>query len=284
MDVLLVAPLEAGALPNAMMEIGEISNALRPQMLSGRVTAADIGHAMRRPYDLVWFVTHGGPDGLLLSNGEIISVDRLVQYLRRHRPAVFLNTCDGDQLALEINNATQAPVIYSRAPLDDEEAMVTGTLLAQALATGESLTGAYHLSRPEDSQNYRMIGADSNSGNKHGSPRIVKMIEDLAVQIEMQIDDVERRMNDRLDGIERDMSERFDRLESEPISLGPREALNWTAAYVVFVSTFPLLFYDIRRMIDLSWQGALIIVLLMIVLAYGLFARGLGFRWLNKDL
>lgn len=278
MKVLLVAPLGQNAPIYAVQEMAAVANALHPHILSGNVTAADIGDAMREPFDLVWFATHGGDAGLLLSNSQIITADRLVQYLRRHRPAVFLNTCDGDRIAIEINNATKAPVIFNRAPVDDEEAAATGKLLAEQLAAGASIEEAYRQSRPEDSQTYRMIGTTTPSGDQMS---IQDAIDEIAVRLEMQIDDVERRMNSRLDGIEYDMGQRFDHIDQTSFKWTRENGINWTAAYLIFVGIFPLMFYEIRVAWNLSYQAAIMIVFLLCILSYGLFVRGMGFKfWL----
>jgi hypothetical protein len=83
---LLVAP-DVG-LEGAGVEVQRVANALHPELLIGNVCVPDVMDALSaNTYDVVWFATHGTPDGVQLTDG-LLPTETLTQLLRQACPGL----------------------------------------------------------------------------------------------------------------------------------------------------------------------------------------------------
>ncbi|MGB5048130.1 MAG: hypothetical protein WBO46_04295, partial [Caldilineaceae bacterium] len=106
------------------------------------------------PFELIWFVAHGGPDGVVLENGTL-SGESLTAYVRSGGiGGVVLNTCESIAIANAIVQESGADVVATIQPVPDVTAYETGALLAGQLATGGTLRQAYRQSKPGRNDNY----------------------------------------------------------------------------------------------------------------------------------
>lgn len=97
--VLVIAPDQPDI--TSVPEIREISSRLNLQttILNGPVTCQDVFRYCKDRYDILHFVTHGGDEGLELSDGLMLAQD-IAQAARVARASmVFMNTCDSAKLA-----------------------------------------------------------------------------------------------------------------------------------------------------------------------------------------
>lgn len=156
MRILLVSP--ATGLAYAAEEVQAVVNTsgLSVRLLQGTVSERDIIEALRQQrYDCLWLATHGNRDGVLLSNQAMLSTSALTALVRSHAiPFVFLNTCDGINTAMQVNQEAQADVIATVMEVPDTEAYRTGALLAYHLGNGDATRDAYEASKPGSNRTY----------------------------------------------------------------------------------------------------------------------------------
>lgn len=148
MKILVVAP-DHQDLPNAALEIAAIHRYHDVTLRSGLVRDSDIARAIEDgPYDILWFITHGTKDGVLLSDG-MLSIEGVGQYLRASAASLcVLNTCDSENVALEIIAGGQADIICTLGAVDNRDAIRLGSLLADKLANTDSYYDAYAIVAP----------------------------------------------------------------------------------------------------------------------------------------
>jgi hypothetical protein len=170
MRVLLVAP--STGLAYAAEEVQAVVNTagLSVRLLQGSVNERDVIEALRqRVYDCLWLATHGNRDGVLLSDGALLSTSALTALVRSHAiPFVFLNTCESLQTAMQINQEAQADVVATVLEVPDAEAYRTGALLAYHLGKGEATRDAYEASKPGGNRTYVYLGKSTRSRQTDG--------------------------------------------------------------------------------------------------------------------
>jgi hypothetical protein len=127
----------------------------------GEIRSVDLVRLMSASeYDIVWLVTHGSREGFLLSDG-IFPYSRFAALVRDRCKLVVLNSCEGLHTAQTIQNETATAVIAAIKSIGDDEAYQFGTLLAQNLASLQTISGAYHASIPANNDGYVYLGGDS---------------------------------------------------------------------------------------------------------------------------
>jgi len=95
------------------------------------VTIVSVTRALREnEYDLVAFISHGTPDGILLDDGELLDYPTLAPAIRGRVPFVFVNTCESESIAQAIAADTGASVVCTVGPVDDRHAYAMGSALA----------------------------------------------------------------------------------------------------------------------------------------------------------
>lgn len=261
MRVLVVAP-DVGFV-ETHEQVQDVISALHPEVLLGNVTRYDLSRSLnQRTYDVIWFICHGSPQGIDLSDGTV-SGDTLAQMLRSHPlKLIYLNTCDNAQVALDLHDATNAPVICTVKPVDVHTAYHSGASLARYLATGTNVRMAFEMSRPGHDSTYRMIGGEKSNGGEDRVDLILTMLQDIRAEIKdlRAISDSNRR---RIDALERQVTPTM------------AQSIAWTVGYWLFVSTFPITFYDVRQATGLSAGGGLLVIILLAAIAYVPLSRGL---------
>lgn len=99
MRVLIVAPDQGGL--NTIPEVRLIQTWHHTSTLNGTVTAEDVYQAARETrFDIIHFATHGGPDGVALSGGALLTAEDIAQVARlKETPELFFNACSTGKLA-----------------------------------------------------------------------------------------------------------------------------------------------------------------------------------------
>lgn len=154
--ILVIAPDTDGVdLPKMTIEIGAIQRYHDATVLRGNVRDQDIAAAVvENEFDILWFITHGNDEGVLLSDG-MLSTTALIQYVRADDTQLcVLNTCASEQVAIELASQSGADVICTIGQVDNKDALRLGQLLAGELAYCETYREAYELIATPDS-NYR---------------------------------------------------------------------------------------------------------------------------------
>lgn len=99
MRILLVCPEVQGV--DAIDEVRQLQSWHDVAILHGTVTVADVYRALQeKTYDSIYFASHGGPDGILLSNNVVMSAEDIAQAARqREVRGVFLSACNTGKIA-----------------------------------------------------------------------------------------------------------------------------------------------------------------------------------------
>lgn len=99
MRVLIIAPDQPGI--NSVPEVRLIQAWHHTSTLNARVTSEDIFRACQdTAFDIIHFATHGGPEGILLSDNELFSAEDIAQVARlRETKEVFFNACSTSKVA-----------------------------------------------------------------------------------------------------------------------------------------------------------------------------------------
>ncbi len=134
LKILLLAPFHAN-LPGAQTEAHWLSKLSGVTVLPPSVTESDIQDALHRDtYDVLWVASHGSESGVLLSRGQYLDLDGLAQYVRSGGvQAVYLGTCDSEDIALKLHDATNADVVAWIGQVEDGAAARRSILFAREL-------------------------------------------------------------------------------------------------------------------------------------------------------
>lgn len=194
LNVLMVAP-EHPDLPNVASEVAAVSNQHNVVRLVGTVRDGDVARAIQEgPYDVLWFATHGGPEGILLSDGPL-SVAGVGQYVRTSGAALcVLNTCDSEEAALSIIAGAPADMICTIAAVDDQDAARLGILFAGELARSSDFYEAYLRVRPEGGKyRYYRAGPMAPMLRRYpGDADVLRQIYERLARIETKLEDLPR--------------------------------------------------------------------------------------------
>ena len=291
--VLLVAPAVSN-LPFVEKEIQRVTNALHPRLLFGDVTLEKLLDELQRSsYDIFWFAGHSDGDGLVLTDGTVPAA-RVVQLLRKQKPGlVFLNTCASLALAMDIEQQVGSYVIGTVLPLPDDEAFVTGSALASALAEGMKIEDAFAVSRPGGNRQYVLLG-HSEHGNdvldmvddELEELRMIRFLNQWGQRLEERMAESERRMDEKIERLRREMGERFDGLDDRyHTNLTGRRMAAWLAAFALFlVGVVVMTSHELQLWLELRPWVAAIGAVFLIALSVPLFVYGIGFRWSSQVL
>lgn len=148
--ILVIAP-DLESLPKTAVEIAAITR-YHPEstVLRGTVRDEDIARAIsEESFELMWFISHGSSDGILISDEVWLPTAALVQYVRADGIGLcILNTCSSEEIAREITASAGADVICTIGEVDNSDAARLGQLLAGELAYCETYREAYELVAP----------------------------------------------------------------------------------------------------------------------------------------
>lgn len=206
MKVLLVAP-EIDDLPSVSREVSSIVNSgLSTHLLTGEVNAQDLLSLSDEDFDILWLSTHGGIDGVLLSDG-VLSNAELARFVRvTEIPHVFLNTCESVTAALRISEESGANVICTISPVVDISAYRTGFYLAESLSDGYDFQEAYNRSKPPSGDNnYLYLSPLEVSRVRNRNPSSGLLIEKLREEIDRLKIIIDGNRDLRIRGIREDM-------------------------------------------------------------------------------
>lgn len=183
MKVLLVAPRTN--LEYADSEVQEIlRSGLNVTPLLGTVNYRGLVRELSAPfYDVLWLCTHGGEEGILLSDG-IVAPSLLAPLIRGRFRLVVLNSCVSIDTAQMLQNETESDVVATVVDVPDREAFQTGALFARQLAEHGDVGRAYRLAKPGGNRTYVWLAGvqmRSNNDREH----------DGAVSVEDRLDRLE---------------------------------------------------------------------------------------------
>lgn len=159
MNVLLVAPQTN--LRYARSEVSDwdasIHNAVT--QVPAPVTIVSVTRALHEAdYDLVVFISHGSPDGILLDDGELLDYPTLAPAIRGRIPYVMINTCSSEAVAESLARDTGAMVVCTVGNVDDRHAYAMGSALSYWLDGGQSFAEAARLAvTPGQARGFKLV-------------------------------------------------------------------------------------------------------------------------------
>lgn len=173
MRILIVAPNVSGI--DAIAEVRRIQALHDVAVLHGTVTVDDVYRALsEKVYDSVYFATHGGPQGILLSNNVIMTAEDIAQAARQKEVrGLFFAACQTGRLASYCVRHGVTWAISSEVDLPDDTAWKLAATFYGHQRNGHSqdFIGAYILSDSGDGE-YAL----------HISPHWVQDLQRTAVQ------------------------------------------------------------------------------------------------------
>lgn len=145
--VLVIAP--TSDLEFHAEEASAISNSLNAKSLQGQVYSRDIiTEIQQQSWDIIWFVTHGTEDGVVVTDGLLGSGDLLPILRNSGAELVVFNTCSSLHVALDLRNELLSHIICTVTEVSDVLAYRTARHLAHRLSLGLSYKDAYEDSVP----------------------------------------------------------------------------------------------------------------------------------------
>ncbi len=122
MRILLVCPDVSGV--DAIAEVRQIQAWHDVAVLHGTVTVGDVYRALQeKTYDSVYFASHGGPQGIQLSNNSIMSAEDIAQAARQKEvTGIFFSACNTGRIASYCVRHGLVWAISSEVELADETA------------------------------------------------------------------------------------------------------------------------------------------------------------------
>ncbi len=154
MRILIVAPDVPGV--DAIAEVRQLQSWHDLALLHGTVTVGDVYRALQeKTYDSVYFASHGGPEGIQLSNNTIMTAEDIAQACRQKEVnGVFFSACQTGRVASYCVRHGLTWAISSEVDLED----VTAWKLAAAFyghqrnGHAKDFVGAYLLADSGDGE------------------------------------------------------------------------------------------------------------------------------------
>lgn len=158
MNILLIAPTE----PDLTYQAEELKSILQSDNfvtpLVGVVTLVDVINALKKHYEVVWFVGHSSEISLALTDGALLVRD-LAPLVRNSR-LLILNSCRSVDMAGKIRDATSLDVIAHLGEADDRSAFRFGATFIQNLKhSGGNFKKAFDASVESGSTDYVFLRA-----------------------------------------------------------------------------------------------------------------------------
>ncbi len=144
--ILFIAPDAVGIDSNP--EIRDISSrrSVQVTVLSGEVTHRDVYTASRDGYDVLHFVAHGGEEGVILSNGALMTYTEIAQTARiAGARLIFFNSCDTGKPASYVVSHGVTWAVFGNVPIPDVAAWQYPNGFYQKLTNMEPHTIAHAL-------------------------------------------------------------------------------------------------------------------------------------------
>jgi hypothetical protein len=154
MRILIVAPDMVGV--DAIPEVRRIQSWHDCVTLYGTVTVEDIFRlCQEKEFDVLHFASHGGPNGIQLSNNVVLTAEDVAQALRlKETKGVFLNACNTGKVASYVVRHGATWAISSEIELPDAEAwkLASAFYSHQRYGTSRDFVGAYLLADSGDGE------------------------------------------------------------------------------------------------------------------------------------
>lgn len=153
-------PVEVKDLSFGNDEIMELANTLDATLLSGRkATVHGFLDMLPQGWDIIWLITHGEEDGWYLSDG-IVSVSETTTLVRASGAFLtVMNTCSSKKVAEEAAKELGTAFICTVKEVPDRQALITGIIFAQKLASGLDYVTAFEKAKPGQNSAYVLIEA-----------------------------------------------------------------------------------------------------------------------------
>lgn len=142
MKTLIVAP----SLPDLVDvpdEVAALANRVPSVLLQGTVNKGQIIGAIEREgsFEGFWFATHGNADGVMLSNGAMLSAYDIAAHANTANCEwVVLNTCESRSLVSSIQNISLVDIVATETgTIADEAAWQFARLLAIEFSKGRTM-------------------------------------------------------------------------------------------------------------------------------------------------
>ena len=153
MNILIVAPSSDSA-----AEAQDLALILGAVLVNGYVTRQRLLDAIdARRVDILWFVAHGDPRGVSLSNEHMSTADLTAVVRASGASLMVLNTCSSEDVAYRLHYELDVSVLATIADVGEPSAYQTGVLFARQLAAGASVADAFAQARPGGGATYRLI-------------------------------------------------------------------------------------------------------------------------------
>jgi hypothetical protein len=238
--ILIIAPTRA-ELPNVAAEAGAVASAHSVKLLQGIVGDQAVLEAVSAGgYDVIWFATHSGEKGLMLST-ELIDPDTIASYVASSGACLAIfNSCSSVFLGMAVLEASNAHVICTISSVPDLTAMRTGVMFASQLALLGNFREAYERSKPGGNKQYlyltncrqpRIVSTPPRTGNTPTSDK--RQIDRLGDMIEAIKDDLHEVRTDiavmkgDITGIKEEQTRLRDRIEIAPLRDAATSPANW---------------------------------------------------------
>ena len=151
---MVISPDAAGI--DSIVEVRRLQMGHDISILNGTVTIDDVYRACQeKAFDVLHFAAHGGPDGIMLSNGVLLTTSDIAQALRlRETKGLFLSACQTGRIgAYAVSHGAQW-AISSEIMLPDETAWKLAAAFYGHQRNGHSkdFVGAYLLADSGDGE------------------------------------------------------------------------------------------------------------------------------------
>ena len=152
--ILVVCPDVGGV--DAIAEVRRLQVWHDISILNGSVSVEDVYRTCQeKAFDVIHFAAHGGPDGIMLSNGALLTTEDIAQALRlRETKGLFLSACQTGRVASYAVRHGAQWAISSEVDLADETAWKLSAAFYGHQRNGHSkdFVGAYLLADSGDGE------------------------------------------------------------------------------------------------------------------------------------
>jgi hypothetical protein len=227
--VLLVAPTTDLALQAD--EVMQLVNILSAKLLQGaRANLHGLLDILREGWDIIWFASHGGAEGIHLSDG-VLNAAEITSLIRSAgiKLTVF-NTCSSYEVAHTIHRELGTDFVATVKPVPDRTAYLAGVLFAQKIAAGLSFESAYEAAKPGQNATYIFLGGKGLQMTPYtpgrGDTGDISQLSDLVRRLEIIINGSTSWNVDGLVPTVKDLTRKIDTLTGEVEQLRQNQMFN----------------------------------------------------------
>lgn len=235
MNTLVIAP-HHDDLIGVADEAATIANAMNGRILQGEVTSQRILDACDdRQYERIWFATHCGENGVILSNNTYMSPDEIIWLCNSTGcQELVLSACSTDRLVVDIQLHADVDIMFCVADVLDKEALSMATAIArdypktqnleQSLARVARGSGLYRY-LPNAKRREQLRGSEVQETYQNGTKVKVDYIDQRLERLERSLEKVASTVND--------IDRRVIRIESEHMSVTVNQGGNQIERYIL---------------------------------------------------